>query len=133
MGDGSLRVLVVDDLADHREILTVLLQLWGHEASQAHDGPSGLEAWRAFQPHVVLLDLGMPRMDGYEVARRVRQATGPGRCPTLIAVSGFVREQDLARSRAAGFDLHLGKPTDLKELRRLLASLAASGPRAQGA
>ena len=122
----ALRVLVVDDCPDNRDSLGLLLWAWGHEVRLAHDGPSALEAYPAFHPQAVLLDLGLPGMDGYEVARRIRQQDGGG-AVLLVALSGLGREEDKARSREAGFDAHLTKPADPQELQRLLAGVAAVG------
>ena len=120
-----LRVLVVDDDEDQREILSMLLGFWGHDVLLAEDGSSALVATQTFQPEVVLLDIGMPGLSGWEVARRLRQQSD---CPNrvLIAVSGYVQEQDRARSHEVGFNAHLTKPTDLKELQRLLAKATAA-------
>jgi len=96
-----LRVLVVDDHEDNRESLALLLRMWGHEVRLAHDGPSALEVSREFCPQVVLLDIGLPDLNGWEVGRRLRQQEGIGPV-LLIAVTGHAREQDQARSRAAG-------------------------------
>jgi CheY-like chemotaxis protein len=114
-----LRVLVVDDCKDNRESLEMLLLTWGHEVRLAIDGPSAQEAFRSFQPEAVLLDIGLPGMNGWEVARWMRQH---GRCPgpLLVALTGYGREQDQAHSREAGFDAHLTKPADLADLQRLL-------------
>jgi CheY-like chemotaxis protein len=117
-----LRVLVVDDCPDTRASLHILLELWGFEVREAADGPSALAEASAFQPEAVLLDIGLPGLDGYQVARRLRQMFGRGQV-LLVAVTGYGRESDQARARAAGFDHHLLKPVpDLDLLRDLLAS-----------
>jgi PAS domain S-box-containing protein len=116
------RVLVVDDSADSAESLSVMLALEGHETKTAHDGPSALELARAFQPQVTLLDIGLPGMSGYEVARRLRKQRG-GRKTTLIAVSGYGQEEDRRKSREAGFDHHLTKPVNYDTLTLLINSL----------
>ena len=103
------RVLVVDDNADAREALRYLLEEDGHDVRSAGDGPSALEEARSFQPDVVLLDIGLPGMDGYEVARALRAHPG-GERALIVAVSGYGQAEDRARSRAAGFDQHLLKP-----------------------
>jgi CheY-like chemotaxis protein len=121
-----LRVLVVDDHEDTRESLALLLSMWGHVVRLAHDGPSALETSRDFRPQVVLLDIGLPRLNGWEVGRRLRQQEGP-RPVLLVAVTGHAREQDQARSREAGFDAHLPKPCDPEELQRLLAVAGGVG------
>ena len=114
------RILVVDDLVDTAASMAELLEIWGHEVRMAHDGPAALEAARAFRPEVVLLDIGMPGMDGYEVARRIRQER-EGPPPLLVALTGYVQERDRRAAREAGFDRHLEKPVNLPALRDLLS------------
>jgi CheY-like chemotaxis protein len=113
------RVLIVDDCPDTAGSLAILLRLWGHEVQVTHDGPSALRAIPALQPGVVLLDIGMPGMSGWEVARRIRQQEG-GRDILLVALSGYGQEQDQHHSREVGCDLHLVKPFDPDELLRVL-------------
>src|SRR5947208_1824756 len=115
-----LRVLIVDDCQDNRESLAMLLRLWGHEVCLAHDGPSALEASQAFQPQAVLLDIGLPGTDGWQVARRLREQQGD-RPVLLVAVTGNAHEQARERSSQAGFDAHLSKPFESEEVRQLLA------------
>jgi len=111
-------VLVVDDNADAAESLALLLSLWGHQARVAYDGPAALRLAREHRPDVVFLDLNLPGLSGYAVARRLRQE--PGLAETLlVAVTGFGEEED-GRSHEAGIDLHLTKPVDIDVLRRLL-------------
>jgi len=112
-------VLVVDDNPDITETMTLLLQAWGYRTFSATDGDAALALVEAQQPDVVLMDIGMPRMDGYELARRVRALPG-GIAVTLIAVSGWGQAADLARSREAGIDEHLLKPVDPTRLREVL-------------
>lgn len=116
------RVLVVDDNADSAESLALLLRLSGHQARTAYNGTSALAAARAFSPQVVLLDIGLPGMDGYEVARRLRAGAG-GEKMVLVAQTGYGQEDDHRRSRQAGFDAHLVKPVDPGVLEALLAQL----------
>src|SRR5262249_26231253 len=116
------RVLVVDDNRDAADSLAMLLKLKGHHVRLAYDGPAALVAATEFGPDLVLLDLGMPGMDGYEVARRLRQTPGVESC-TLAALTGWGQEEDRRRTRAVGFDRHLVKPVDSAELSALLASL----------
>jgi CheY-like chemotaxis protein len=123
MQDPSLRVLVVDDNRDNRECLGLLLQLWGYQVRLAYDGPSALEASRTFHPHAVQLDIGMPGLNGWEVARRIRQQEDSGHV-LLVAVTGYATEQDQIRSLEAGFDAHLAKPADLDVLQDLLSGHA---------
>jgi signal transduction histidine kinase/CheY-like chemotaxis protein len=112
-------VLVVDDNPDITETMTLLLQAWGYRTLSATDGEAGLALVEAHRPDVVLMDLGMPRMDGYQLARRIRALPG-GNAMTLIAVSGWGQAADLARSREAGIDQHLLKPVDPARLREML-------------
>ena len=112
-----LRVLVVDDNVDAAMVLAALLRLLGHEVTVAHDGPAALAAAAAAPPDLVLLDIGLPGMDGHAVAARLR-AAGHARA-ALVAVTGYGREEDVRRSREAGFDYHLVKPVSLAELQRI--------------
>jgi signal transduction histidine kinase/CheY-like chemotaxis protein len=114
------RVLVVDDNRDAAESLALMLRLDGHEVRVAHDGPAALEAAHAFGPEVVLLDIGLPRMSGHEVAARLLQQPHGGR-RLLVAMTGYGQDEDRRRSRDAGFDHHLVKPVDPQTLRDLLA------------
>jgi CheY-like chemotaxis protein len=118
----TCRVLVVDDNEDSAESLSVMLKLEGHETKTAHDGPSALELARAFRPQVTLLDIGLPGMNGYEVARKLRKQRG-GRKTTLIAVTGYGQEEDRQKSTEAGFDHHLTKPVNYDTLASLINSL----------
>ena len=118
------RVLVVDDNIDSAASLMMLLQALGHEVAMAHDGIEALEQAERFAPDTVLLDIGLPRLDGYEVARRLRAQAQ--RHYLLIALTGWGQEEDRARARAAGFDHHLVKPVDLDQLGRILAVQQAS-------
>jgi PAS domain S-box-containing protein len=122
---SSRRVLVVDDNRDAADTLGVLLTLLGYETHTAHDGSSALEALDAFTPSLVLLDLGMPHMDGFELARRMRQHPH-GRRATLVAITGWGQDRDRERSMQAGIDHHLLKPIGVDVLRQLLASLPAA-------
>jgi CheY-like chemotaxis protein len=119
-----LRVLVVDDCPDTRGSLCLLLDLWGHKARTAADGPSALAEAFAFHPEVVLLDIGLPQMDGYEVARELRRLPGT-RHALLVATTGFGQGQDVTRAREAGFDHHLLKPFDPDVLQALLDGCSA--------
>ena len=118
---AGCRILVVDDNRDAAESLGLLLETMGHEVRVAHAGEEGLLAMRAFAPMVVLLDIGMPDMDGYEVARRIRSEEGSGRA-VLVAITGWGQDEDRRRAREAGFDHHLTKPVDPAELQKLLAA-----------
>jgi CheY-like chemotaxis protein len=120
-----LRVLVVDDCADTRTSLRILLTLWGHEVAEAADGPSALEAASTFRPDAVLLDIALPRQDGYSVARALRTTAGPFPL-LLVAVSGYADEPHMARARQGDFDHYLIKPLDLALLEQLLAARKAA-------
>lgn len=113
-----LRVLVVDDCQDCRESLGILLRHWGHETRLAGDGPSVLAATREFHPQAVLLDIGLPGKNGWELARLLRKEWGNDLL--LVAVTGFGRESDLDCSRESGFDTHLTKPADPEEVQAIL-------------
>ncbi len=115
-------ILVVDDNVDAAESLAMLLELLGAEVTVAHGGREALEVFAHRPADVVLLDIGMPGMDGYEVARRLR-ADHAGRDPKIVALTGWGQEDDRRRARAAGFDHHLVKPIDIRGLRALLESL----------
>jgi CheY-like chemotaxis protein len=125
----GLRVLVVDDNHDAVETLAMLLGLWGHDVRLAADGPSAVETAVAHRPDVVLLDISLPGMSGYEVAERLR-ADPDLRDTVLVAMTGHGQPEDKRDTRAAGFTLHLVKPVEPDRLRKLLADLGAkrSGP-----
>jgi CheY-like chemotaxis protein len=110
---------VVDDNEDGAMMLAEALQLSGYNTRVAQDGPMALQVSREFKPEVALLDIGLPVMDGYELARRLRKESGSHNL-TLIAVTGYGQDVDRARSREAGFDAHLVKPVDLDALRSLI-------------
>jgi signal transduction histidine kinase/CheY-like chemotaxis protein len=114
------RILIVDDSRDGGESLSVLLRVLGADVSLVHSGRAALQAVESFRPDVVLLDIGMPGMDGYEVARRIR-ANPLNRGMMLIALTGWGQEEDRQRSAAAGFNHHLVKPADIDQLRQLLS------------
>jgi CheY-like chemotaxis protein len=118
------RILVVDDNVDAAESAAMLLELAGHEVRVCHSGAAGIDAAAAFRPEVVLLDIGMPGMDGYEAARRMRQLPDLA-AALLVAVSGYGSNEDRRRSAEAGFDLHLVKPADYTLLLSLLDESAA--------
>jgi CheY-like chemotaxis protein len=119
---SSRRLLVVDDNHDAADSLALLLEGLGNEVITTHDGPSSLHILENFQPTVVFLDIGMPGMDGFEVARRIRQQP-KGQDITLIALTGWGQEEDRRQSREAGINHHLVKPVDLETLKALLANI----------
>jgi CheY-like chemotaxis protein len=116
------RILVVDDNHDAGDSLGMILRHLGAEVRIARDGAQALQVFADYDPAVVLLDLGMPGMDGYEVARRMR-ALSPGSRSSLVALTGWGQDEDRRRAREAGFDHHLVKPAELSALQALLASL----------
>lgn len=113
------RVLVVDDNVDAANTLHLLLQSLGHETRIAHDGPTALAVTDEFRPDVILLDIGMPGMNGYEVARHLRSRYGD-RHIKIVAITGWGAEGDRSRSTDAGFDVHLVKPVGESDLRQIL-------------
>jgi len=110
----------VDDNVDGARTLALLLQLTGHEVATAHDGVAALEAARNWRPEIILLDIGLPGLDGYEVARQLRQ-DAELRDVLLFALTGYGCDNDRRRAWEAGFNAHLVKPVDMDELRTLLA------------
>ena len=105
----QLRILVVDDNEDNANTLGLMLRIWGHEVQVANDGLAAIEIAATFRPHIVLLDIGMPKLDGYETCRRIRQEPW-GKEMALVAQTGWGQEDDRRRTQAAGFDHHLVKP-----------------------
>jgi len=115
------RVLIIDDNADSAEALALLARSWGHEVAVAHDGPAALALAERFAPESVLVDIGLPGMDGYELARRFREQPRY-RDLVLVALTGYGREEDRSAARAAGFDGHLVKPAEIEALEGFLAN-----------
>ena len=120
-----LRILVVDDNVDAATSLGRLLNLSGYEVRVVEDGSAALTEFERFQPRVVLLDLGMPGMDGIETASRIRQLSG-GRGASLIAVTGWGHDEDRRRTHEAGFEAHLVKPLKIRQLEGILARIVES-------
>jgi DNA-binding response OmpR family regulator len=118
-----MRVLIVDDDRDTADSLAIFLRHAGHRVGVAYDGDGALEAARIDPPHVVVLDIGLPGLDGYEVARRLRREPGLAGV-TLVALSGYGSELHQARSRDAGFDHHLVKPIDAERVHEIVAAHA---------
>jgi CheY-like chemotaxis protein len=118
------RILIVDDNRDSADTLAMLLELTGHEVHIAHDGLEAVEEAATFEPHVILLDIGLPRLNGYEAARRIREQQRH-KGLTLVALTGWGQEEDRRRSVEAGFDAHMIKPVDIAALTKLLAESGA--------
>lgn len=122
---GGHRILVVDDNMDAANALAMMLQMIGNEVRVAYRGDQGISLARQFSPELVLLDLGMPELDGYEVARSIRKGSW-GRSMVISALTGWGQDEDRRRSKEAGFDYHLVKPVDIGALRQLLSTLPQS-------
>jgi CheY-like chemotaxis protein len=120
----GLTVLVVDDNRDSAEMMQVLLGMLGHTVEVAHTGRAAIDTAASLQPHVILLDIGLPDMTGYDVAREIRAARPHG--VRLIALTGWGQEEARQQAREAGFDHHLTKPADPAVLEKLLSEAAAS-------
>jgi CheY-like chemotaxis protein len=120
--DNPRRVLVVDDNRDSADSLKLLLQIWGHQARCAYGGEEAMAVVAEFSPDVVLLDIGLPGMSGYELAQRLRELPG-ARNATLVAVTGYSRAEDRERTAAAGFHHHLVKPVDPAALEAFMRDL----------
>jgi CheY-like chemotaxis protein len=115
------RVLVVDDNRDSVESLKMLLELWGHDVRSAYDGPTALAIAAEYRPGAVLLDIGLPGMNGYELAQGLRALAGPQDL-LLIAITGYGQDEDRQRAQEAGIDYHLVKPVEARELLKLLTA-----------
>jgi CheY-like chemotaxis protein len=118
------RILVVEDNEDARDLLRALIEKMGHEVETASDGVTAVETARAFRPALVLLDIGLPGMDGYAVARKLREEHGPRL--VLAALTGYGQERDRLLSEQAGIDHHLVKPVSLEAVRGIIGSLASA-------
>jgi signal transduction histidine kinase len=118
---GGLRILVADDNADAGETLAVLLQVMGHDVRHVLDGSLAVSATAAFDPQLVLLDIGMPGLNGYDTCRALRKQAG-GTARTIVAVTGWGQPQDVAKAADAGFDHHLVKPVEIESLVQLIAA-----------
>ncbi|MGE0871100.1 MAG: response regulator [Kofleriaceae bacterium] len=123
-GCAAMRIVVIEDNDEARETLREALTELQHQVSAAPDGMAGLELVVDTKPDVALVDIGLPRLDGYEVARQIRLRCDRS-APRLIAMTGYGQPEDRARAEAAGFDHHLVKPVSLDRLQRLLAAVAA--------
>jgi CheY-like chemotaxis protein len=116
-----LRVLVVDDSVDMADTLAMVVNGLGHDVRKAYDGSSSLEAALDYQPHIMFLDIGLPGLDGYKLAKRIREQQAL-RDVVLVALTGYGQESDRQRSLVAGFNHHLTKPLDLKKLEQILTT-----------
>jgi CheY-like chemotaxis protein/anti-sigma regulatory factor (Ser/Thr protein kinase) len=120
---GRWRVLVIDDNRLSAESAAMALRLMGHEITTAYDGIEGIEVAKTFKPDVILLDIGLPKLSGYETARRLREQSW-GKSIVLIAVTGYGQDEDRQRALAAGFDYHMVKPVNFGELEQKLSEMA---------
>lgn len=119
----KLRVLVVDDNRDSADTLAMMLRILGHDSHTAYDGQEAVERSQELTPDAVLLDIGMPRLNGYEAAAHIRKQPGGDRM-LLLALTGWGQDEDRERARSAGFDSHLVKPVNHEELNKLLTAHA---------
>jgi CheY-like chemotaxis protein len=117
---ATRRVLVVEDLTDAREMHRLVLERVGHEVFEAVDGPSAFTTFQRVRPDVVMIDIGLPGMNGHELARRIR-SEADGDSVLLVALTGYGFPEDRERSQEAGFDVHFVKPVDQADLRRALS------------
>jgi two-component system, chemotaxis family, CheB/CheR fusion protein len=124
-----LRILIVDDNRDTTDTLAELLMLAGHQTQTAHDGRTAVEAADSFCPDVILLDIGLPELDGYEAGRRIRHDQKDGHRPLLVAVTGWGQDEDRKRARDVGFDAHVVKPVDPHSLDQLFRDFGLDRPR----
>jgi len=118
------KILVVDDNHDSALSMAMMLQIMGHDTRTAHDGESAVATAETYLPEVVLLDIGLPKLNGYEVAQRIREKTW-GQTMYLIAVTGWGQDEDRQRSSEVGLNLHMVKPVEPAALEKLLAAMPA--------
>jgi CheY-like chemotaxis protein len=122
--DSAARIFIIDDNADGADSLAMLLELEGHATRAAHSAQQALAEIESFKPDVVLMDIGLPQMDGYELHKRLREL--PSLTSTrFVAVTGFGQKEDRARTRTEGFDEHLVKPVSVEDLSQVLTSRSA--------
>ena len=126
MTRAARRILVVDDNRDAAESLAILLKLSGNETHTAHDGLEAVETAAQVRPDLILLDIGLPKMNGYEAARRIREQPW-GKSMVLVALTGWGQDEDRQKSRDSGFDGHLVKPVNPVALTELLAGIPSVG------
>jgi CheY-like chemotaxis protein len=127
---SDYRILVVDDNEDAADSLATLLEVLGYRVKVAYDGPEAIAAADAFEPHAALLDIGLPRLSGYDIARHIRERRGA--TPLLVAITGWGQEESRREALEAGFDFHLVKPAEPAQLQRILANLAEGASRRSG-
>jgi CheY-like chemotaxis protein len=125
-----IRILIADDNADAADTLTLLLEVMGHQVMRVHDGESAVRAATEFDPELVLLDIGMPRLNGYEACQRIRTLPG-GDARVVAALTGWGQPQDVAAARQAGFDRHFTKPIAMSALAQLIDRAQGRGPEAE--
>jgi CheY-like chemotaxis protein len=121
---AACRILVVDDDRDTREALRELLELRGHRVEEAADGKTALQVAGATDPDIIILDIGLPGADGFEVAEHLSGADG--RHPFIVGLTGYAQEKDFARARRGGFDAYIVKPAEIDELLRLIDRASSS-------
>jgi CheY-like chemotaxis protein len=121
--DRRKRLLLVEDNADARQTLRALLEALGHEVHEAGDGEAGIAAAATLRPDLAFVDIGLPRLDGYEVARRMRAVDATVR---LVALTGYGRDEEVRRARDAGFDEHILKPASMEQLRAAIAAATSA-------
>jgi CheY-like chemotaxis protein len=124
--NGARRILLVEDNTDQAEMMVMLLEFRGHEVTVAPDGPGAIERAESYRPDLILLDLGLPDMDGYEVARQLRRIPGLAHTP-LVALTGYGQQKDRNRTAEAGFAYHLVKPVDPDLLERVVNEVTTEG------
>jgi len=124
---SSFRILVVDDNRDSADSLSEMLKMTGNDTRTAYDGQAGVDVAGEFRPDVILLDIGLPKLNGYEACRRIRNEPW-GQRIVLIAVTGWGQDEDRRRSHEAGFDRHLVKPVDPQALMTILAGIDVAKP-----
>jgi two-component system CheB/CheR fusion protein len=127
MTAARLRLMVIDDNKDAAESMSMLFELWGHEVVCVYDGRAALDTAAKFRPDAVFLDIGLPGMDGYEIAEHLREIPRTGRI-VLVAITGYGQDEDRRRSREAGIDHHLVKPVAPDMLLKLLETLERARP-----
>ncbi len=123
VGTPCCRVLLVEDNPDSRTTLGMVMEAWGHQVEVAEDGPEGLRKALAYRPQVAILDIGLPGLDGYQLAARIREALGSS--VYLVALTGYCQPNDRRLALEAGFDLFMVKPPDFDRLSGLLDSIAS--------